>query len=487
MLSKTFCRSTYTMIQYVVYVSCLVCLLFPSIAFSQAQAAPLRKMTDAQIIQDLESHLNELAAQDKFSGAVLLAKNDKILFEQAYGFANHAFDVRNRVETKFNMGSMGKMFTAVAILQLVQTGKLSLNDTLIKDLPDYSNKEVASKITIYQLLTHTSGIGGDIFTKEFQESSMIKFGTLESLLPLFVNEPLEFEPGAKWSYSNAGFIVLGLVVQHASGQSYYDYVREHIFKPAAMTSTDNYSADADVPNLALGYTRMGAEPDTRRSNIFSLQRGGSAGGGYSTVGDLLRFSRALQSHKLLNPEFTKMIMTGKVATQDPNSKYGFGMEERFERGVRIVGHSGGGPGISSNLDMYPDLGYTAVVMSNYDQAAMEVNARLRLELSGQRLPEPIHLSSEVLQALAGKYAPVPPPEAPPGTKMPPMEITADKDGLWLNIGMKRRLLPISPTEFFDESNPSIHHIFTWDAQGQVTMTVTGLGHPMKAIKIQERR
>jgi CubicO group peptidase (beta-lactamase class C family) len=477
----------------VVSVLYLITTLQSADAFGQSQTSvpavqgSPRRMSDAQIVQDLKNNLDRLVREDRFSGAVLLAKNGTILFTHAYGFADHAFNVPNRVDTKFNLGSMGKMFTGVAILQLVEQGKLSLDDVLIKDLADYPNKEVANKITIYQLLTHTSGLG-DFFGKEFADSSMEKFQTLESLLPLFVDKPLLFEPGSKWSYSNAGFIVLGLVIQHVSGQSYYDYVREHIFAPAGMTNTDNYRTDADIPNLAIGYTKMGeAQGQPRRLNVLMLQRGGSAGGGYSTVEDLAKFVQALDGNKLLTKQYKDMDMSGKVPTGRPGGpKYAFGMEEQFVNGVRIVGHGGGGPGINSNLDMYPDLGYTVAIMTNYDPGTVNlVNDRLRWELTGQLLPQAIRLPPAELGAYAGKYTPTPPPNAPPGMSPPQIEIAVDNGGLVVNVGAKHKFLPLGPAEFFDEDAFQARLTFARDANGQMTgLTISGAGPiPIKATKL----
>jgi len=464
---------------------CLFCWMSTVAAPAQSapQVEPLRKMSDAQIIEDLGKNVDRLAAQDRFSGAVLVAKGNKILFQRAYGYADHAFNVLNKLDTKFNLGSMGKMFTGVAVLQLVQGGKLSLDDKLIKDLPDYTNKDIANQITIGQLLTHTSGLG-DFFGPEFIGSSMAKFNTLESLLPLFVDKPLQFEPGSKWSYSNAGFIVLGLVIEHVSGETYYDYVRKHIFEPAGMTNTGNEPWDTDVPNRAAGYT-MGDSPGApRKSNIFVLQRGGSAGGGYSTVEDLLKFAEALQEGKLLNKTYTDMDMTGQVSTSRPGAKYGYGMEESFVNGVRIVGHGGGGPGINSNLDMYPGLGYTVAIMSNYDNGMPLVNQRLQMELTGQSLPKAVQLSAEVLKSFAGTYRPA----AVEGLRVTPpaLVITADDKGLWLQfMGPKRRFVPASPGTFFDPDLPRAHLNFAKDGEGQITdLTATGLGSPapIKATK-----
>jgi CubicO group peptidase (beta-lactamase class C family) len=461
----------------------LCCTLAWLAPLGQAGAASGQheRMTDAQIVQDLESKLDELVRSDRFSGAVLLAKGDQILFEQAYGFANHAFDARNRVDTKFNLGSMNKMFTGVAILQLMQQGTVAPEDTISKVLPDYPNKEVGAKVTVEQLLTHTSGIA-DFFSKEFLDTNFGKYRKLSDFLPVFADKPLRFEPGSRYSYNNAEYIVLGLMIERLSGESYYGYVREHIFKPAGMINTDSYAVDEDIPNLALGYTRTlpdGSElPEDapRHTNLFvTLAKGVSAGGGYSTVEDLFRFSRAVLTNKLLDQAHTNILLTGKVPTR-PNTKYGYGMEEQFVNGVRIVGHNGGNPGIMSWLDMFPDLGYTAVVMSNYDNAAAPVVRRLEVALTGQERPAAVHLAPDVLRSYEGDYA-------VPGR--PPLKLSADADGLWLQLGPsgKHRLLPVSTNEFFDDESPMVRHHFAKDKQGRVTMTVTGLGpQPLTATR-----
>lgn len=270
--------------------TCALLVTLTVISFTLVSTAPATELrrTQTSITKDLKSYLDRQVSKGKFSGAVLLAKGDKVLFQHAYGLANRAFDAPNRVDTKFNLGSMGKMFTGIAILQLAQQGKLSLNDTVLKLVPDYPDKEVGAKITVHQLLTHTAGMG-NLFNEKFNESSRARFRTTRSFLPLATGEPLRFEPGSKYEYSNAGFIVLGLIIEEVSGQSYQDYVREHIFNVAGMTNTDNYNVDDDVPNLALGYTTMGddmhPQPNGKlRTNIFMhVARGGAAGGGYSTV------------------------------------------------------------------------------------------------------------------------------------------------------------------------------------------------------------
>ncbi|HEX8186008.1 MAG TPA: serine hydrolase domain-containing protein, partial [Blastocatellia bacterium] len=335
------------------------------------EAAPAaRKMTEAEIVSTLGSYLDDLAKQDKFSGVVLVAKDGKPVFEKAYGLANRTKNIPINKETKFNLGSMNKMFTAVAIAQLAEAGKLSFDDTVGKRLPGYPNKDVASKVTIHHLLTHTSGLGSYWNAKFDAKKASIK--SVSDYLSLFADEPLSFEPGSRFQYSNSGFIVLGAIIEKVSGQSYYDYVREHIYKPAGMKNTDAYEMTEETPNLAMGYTTEGENGPVngpRRENVSSRpNKGGPAGGGYSTVEDLLRFQQALSNHKLLSQKYTDLITTGKVSMG--RGKYGYGFGEFTINGTRVFGHNGGAPGIASDLSIYPELGYTSVVMTNYDPPLM---------------------------------------------------------------------------------------------------------------------
>jgi len=277
--------------------------------------------------------------------------------------------VPNKVDTKFNLGSMNKMFTAVAIAQLAERGKLAFTDPIGAHLPDYP-EEVAAIVTIHHLLTHTSGLGS--YWNERFEATKARVRTVQDYLTLFIDEPLAFTPGERFQYSNAGFIVLGAIVERASGQDYFDYVREHVYAPAHMPDTDAYELDRDVPNLAVGYTHQRIdgkiEPGEWRNNLFlHAVKGGPAGGGYSTVEDLLHFATALRRNELLTPAFTDLVMTGRVDTDiAPGIRYGYGFADAMLKGLRVVGHNGGFPGINAHLDIYPDLGYTVVVLANYD-------------------------------------------------------------------------------------------------------------------------
>ncbi len=327
---------------------------------------PLPKFSQGELVAALKAKLEKDSAAGSFSGAVLLASGGKTVLEQAYGLADREKKTRNMLSTRFRIGSMNKMFTAVAVLQLVQQGKVHLEDPLGKYLADYPNKDVASKVTIQNLLTHTGGTG-DFFGPEFT-AHRLELKTFEDYVKLYGNRPLRFEPGSKWEYSNYGFLLLGLVVEKASGQSYYDYVRDHIYKVAGMTSTGSEPEDVHVANLSIGYTGMGAPDDGTRPNGDTLPyRGTSAGGGYSTVGDLLGFADALQANKLLNAQYTEMLTTGKPGT--PDNSYAFGFEDHKVNGVRCFGHGGGAPGMNGMLQVCPATGYVVAVLSNLDPPA----------------------------------------------------------------------------------------------------------------------
>jgi CubicO group peptidase (beta-lactamase class C family) len=345
----------------------------------------LRVRDDHELAAELDAFVEKLAAVDRFSGALLVAREGEILLERAHGLASRAFQVPNRVDTRFNLGSMNKMFTAVAIAQLQERGELAFDDMVARHLPDYP-RDVAERVTIHQLLTHTSGLG-DIFNEAFEQRRR----TLRSVadcLPLFADEPLQFEPGERFGYSNAGFVLLGAVVEAASGEDYFEYVRRYVYAPAGMTSTDSFELDFDHPNLAVGYTTTGPngqpEPGPRRNNLWlHVLKGGPAGGGFSTVEDLHRFGRALTAGRLLSTETTELVLEPKVEVA-PGMHYAYGFQ--VQNGPpRIVGHGGGFPGINAAFDLDLDGGYVVAVLANVDPpAAGRVAMRAQQLLAARR-------------------------------------------------------------------------------------------------------
>ena len=338
------------------------------------------RLTEAEALAALESFVRDEASADRFSGAVLVAKDGEVLFRRAYGLADRERETPNTVQTRFRIGSMNKMFTAVAILQLVEAGKVELAAPLGKYLTDYPNREVATKVTIHHLLTHTGGTG-DIFGPEF-DAHRLELRTLADYVKLYGERGLEFEPGSQWEYSNYGFILLGAVIERVTGQSYYDYVHEHIYEPAGMTATGSVPEDQAVPDRrriheAKWRDRLAPNTDTLP------YRGTSAGGGYSTVEDLARFANALLSHKLLSPDSTELLITGKAG----RARHQLRVRVRGYRdadGNGWVGHGGGAPGMNGELRIYPTSGYVVVVLANLDPPAAQrvadyLDARLPLD------------------------------------------------------------------------------------------------------------
>lgn len=317
--------------------------------FVPALAPPVMgsSVTESSFVRDVNAYVSNAATHGFFSGTVLVAKDGTPVFNHAYGSASVDYGVANTVQTRFNIGSIGKLFTHVAIGQLMQQGKISESDTIGKWLPDYPN-QAAKSATIRQLVDMKSGIG-DFFTPAFARTPLGEFRSLEDYLPAFAADPLTFAPGTGTLYSNGGYLVLGLIVQKASGENYYDYVAKHIFAPAGMTHSGYPFADDVMRDRATGYSRPGPGEPVHTTIFMAPARGSSAGGAFSTAGDLLNFATALRSGRLLNPTWTTWILP-------PGSSFGV---------------AGGTPGWNALLDIESDTHYTVVVLANIDPPAAE--------------------------------------------------------------------------------------------------------------------
>lgn len=346
-------------------------------------------MFEDRIIESLKLYVKEQVSQDKFSGNVLLAKDGLPIFEYSSGLANSELGIANSSQTKFNLGSANKMFTGVAIAHLVQAGKLDFQYLVGKHLPEYENSVVREQVTIHHLLTHTAGLGSFIDTDRRAEYLVrrAELKTISDVVRLFEKDPLPFPIGES-HYSPNGYEVLGLIIEAVSGLDYYDYIREHIYKVANMTDTDCYEIDPDSlrEDIAIGYTNRDPMTDQfiegeRFSNVGVNPLKGTAGGsGYSTCEDLLNFTKALLDHKLLSPEMTEVVITPKVneGSKGNQTKYqGYGFQIFDIDGVRRIGHPGRFAGVNTRIDMYPEIGYTMIVLANYDPpSAFDVAERL---------------------------------------------------------------------------------------------------------------
>jgi CubicO group peptidase (beta-lactamase class C family) len=325
-------------------------------------AQPLSPKTRAGFVRAVDTYAAQLAKDGEFSGTILIAKDGLPLWAHAYGYANVEYAAPNRVDTRFNIGSIGKVFTMVAVLQLMQAGTISPNDTIGKWLPDYPNADAARRVTIAQLLAMRSGIG-DFFGPEFAASPHDRIRTLRDYLPFFASKPLAFAPGTDSLYSNGGYLVLGLIVERASGKNYYAYVHDRIFQPARMPDTGYPEVDDVSGRRATGYTQ--ADGTLRNAVYTAPARGSSGGGAYSTVNDLLAFTNALVGNRLLNESYTDWLLadfppSGPTAGRPRHGGFGF---------------AGGTAGANALLDHEFDSGYTIVVLANLDPPAAEAMAR----------------------------------------------------------------------------------------------------------------
>jgi D-alanyl-D-alanine carboxypeptidase len=321
-------------------------------------------LSESEMIEEIKRQVAKRASEGNFSGVVLIARDDQILLHVAHGLAERSFKVPNNLTTKFNLASVGKMFTATAIAQLVKQGKLSYNDKLSKILPDFPNKAAAEKITIHQLLTHTAGMGTLFGSPNYER--LRRYRSSWDEVSAFSDEPLYFEPGARWRYSNAGYVTLGAIIERVSGMNYVDYVRENIFKPLGMNETDSYAHDEVVPNLSVLYVQspddpLGIEPYAA-DYILAGYRGNGEGGGYSTSLDLLKFARNYRTGKLLGNDMQNILVEPKVDEDGKGQNFwGYGVKQTVSNGEIVRGHSGGG---RTHLQILWNSGYTVIVQTN---------------------------------------------------------------------------------------------------------------------------
>jgi D-alanyl-D-alanine carboxypeptidase len=326
-------------------------------------------MIDADLIKNVGILLDTQAAIDHFSGAVLIAHENEPIMATARGYAIHPNILPNQPDTKFNIASVTKMLTAVAVMRLVAAGKLDLHKPVSeynRDLPH------ASEITIHQLLTHTAGF--DRYWNDTYRGMRSDLRTVADYLKLFAATPLEFPPGTRHHYGNTGYVVLGALIEQATGESYYDHMRESIYQPLGMHNTDHYEMDLPIENCAVGYTNdswFGPTDGKRRANHFIYAvKGSPSEHCFSTVQDLFLFCRALVSNRLLDPHHKELCFTPQTAGEQPGVSYGYGFHiiEDGKHGL-VIGHGGRAMGGDAFALIYRDLGYIVIVLSNYDRPA----------------------------------------------------------------------------------------------------------------------
>ncbi|MGZ8492639.1 MAG: serine hydrolase domain-containing protein [Gemmatirosa sp.] len=349
-------------------------------ATTRAQSA-----SSGEIGRRIEASLDSLAASDWLSGAVLVMRGRDTLVARAYGMADHASQRSNAIDTRFAIASASKMLTAIAVAQLAERGRLRLSDTVGRFLPEYPNATVRSRVTVAHLLSHTSGMGSYWNARYAERRSSMQSGA--DYVALTAGDSLLFAPGLRYEYSNAGYALLGGIIERAGGMRYADYVARHILQPVGMRRTGypllldprsdvavGYGAASPGPMGPMGPMRRdrfaGAAPATRPNTDALPSRGGAAGDAASTVGDLAAFLRAVGAGRLTSAAMRDTLWTIRARPEGPTGRgqapYGYGFVVRDTPLGRAVGHPGGSVGRGALAQYYPERDVTIVILVNVD-------------------------------------------------------------------------------------------------------------------------
>lgn len=421
----------------------------------------------------LAEYLDALAAQGRFSGVVLVAREGKVTFSRAYGMANYELDAPNTAETKFRIGSLTKPFTAAAVILLQERGKLSIQDSVCKYVADCP--AAWQPITLRQLLSHTSGLAKQDKAADYLKTAALPM-TVAQLVEGFRNRPPEFRPGERFDYNNNGYVLLGQVIERASGQPYESFMRENVFAPLGMSDTGYDRHEPVIKGRAAGYVREG--PALLNAAYIDQSQPFAAGALYSTAGDLLRWDQALYTEKLL-PRKTLEEMFTPVA-----GPYGYGWFVAREFGHRMLWHGGGTPGFAADLLRFPEERVTVIVLSNLENApVLRMGRDLAAIVFGEKYEIPkervaVKVDAKTLEAYRGEY------EDRPGRTT---SVLYEGGTLLLKLAGQPDPLPLSAeseTRFFHPEQ-DVQVEFVKDAAGRVAELILRLsGREFHARKVR---
>ena len=392
------------------------------------------------------------AKSDLFTGSVLVAKEGKVLLRRSFGLANREWNVPNTPETKFRIGSITKQFTATAILQLAEAGKLSVDDPISRYYP--SAPETWQRVTIKHLLTHTSGIPSYTSLPTFFSNMSKEDRTPEQIIALTLNLPLKFEPGSKFEYDNSGYVLLGHVIERASGPGYAAYLEDHIFRPLGMRNSGFDDSLAILANRASGYD-LSTAGEWKNAPYIAMSLPYAAGSLYSTVDDLLLWDQALAAQKILRPASAETMFTNY------GHGYGYGWEISTLQGRKSQAHQGGINGFQTSIRRFPDEKLTIIVLANTTSSP---SGKIARELAGLyfgtfALPAEQPSDPRVLDKYVGRY------QLRPG----PL-VTVSREGSRLFALTQERRIELfaeSATRFFAKQlDASV--AFEVDAEGRAT-------------------
>ena len=355
-------------------------------------------LSDARVYERLDRLMARLVREGGFSGVVQVQRGEHAVYARAFGEADRSARVPNRLDTRFNLASITKMFTAISVGQLVEAGRLRLDDPVARWLPELAETDLGRLVTVQQLLSHTGGVVGAREAIEKGLEPPREARTIPQMTAAFVHAPLSFRPGQQFDYSNAGYILLGEIIERASGESYHGYVQRHVFDAAGMRDSGFHGVGPPPGRLATGYED--GPGNTRLPNTAHLPIVGTpANMAFATAGDLVRFANALQGGRLLRRDLLDRFWTG-VTEQPDGVEYGFGARLERQGARRIVWHGGGAPGVTNRFEMVPAEGLTIVVLSNVDSEPELVVNKLREWLApagtpGEPPPAPPKLALSV--------------------------------------------------------------------------------------------
>lgn len=430
----------------------LILLCLPVLTFGQSE-----------LEENLGDYIDFRASKERYSGVTSIFKNSELIFERVRGAANRSWSIPNNPETRFNLASVTKMFTATGIGILMDRDLLKLDDKIIDHFPRFPDEEIARNISVKELLSHTSGLSDFFFEKAYLESDKYRLRSLKDYDRFLVNLRKGEVPDDRILYSNSNYIILGRIIELISGMSYYDFVKQEIFEKSGMSDTDFYEADLVIENLAEGYSTdsqasmefgVPNNKTLRKNSYMKAVKGMPAGGAYSTTKDMHTFIEALISGKLIKSS------TMKTMTREVQGGYGLGFQVYEQSGIALWGHSGGFYGVSTMVFHLPSTGHTFVSLTNSDFAAQPVFDRFINLLVGVETYEPVSLRAEDIKVFGGLF------EVYEGEMLSrQISIEARQDRLIFDKELE--FYPIGPDRFFDIDNDLFTLSFTRDQQGEI--------------------